>query len=532
MFDNAAADKRPRRKRAFLHALADTVNVARACRKAGIPRRTAYDWRDADPDFARRWNDALDDGIDLLEAELHRRAFEGVEKPVWHKGEQVGTTRHYSDALAMFLLKAHRPERYRDNYRPPAPEAAAAGADPAAATREFRGAVEREPLAAPAVTVTDVPAGAVTATTATAAHVPAAAALATATVAGASGRHADTGSGDASRAANRDGPFPDSMEAIGYDPMPGPRPAAEGGIMERVGYVGLGVMGTPMSSNLVRKGFDVTVFDVDRSRMPPLVALGASGAESVAEVAENSDVVITMLPGSPEVMDVVSGPGGVVESGRPGTVVLDTSTIYPGDTDALAEAAKAAGMTFMDAAVGRLPPQAIAGASMFMVGGEAEDVARVRPLLEAMGDAIVHCGPVGAGIRCKVVNNFLTMITAKANAEAFSMAMKAGLPADAVWRVITGTTATNGCLSTGWLPKLFAGDLEPGFAMRLARKDLALGVRLADELGVDAPLADLALAHYDGLLESKYADKDFSAIVSAACEAAGVEDPILDRPRP
>ena len=302
--------------------------------------------------------------------------------------------------------------------------------------------------------------------------------------------------------------------------------------MERIGYIGLGVMGTPMSSNLLRKGFDVTVFDVDRSRMPPLVALGASGAESVAAVAENSDVVITMLPGSPQVVDVVSGPGGIVESGRPGTIVLDTSTIYPGDTDALAEAAGAAGMTFMDAAVGRLPPQAAAGASMFMVGGEAGDVERVRPLLEAMGDTIVHCGPAGAGIRCKIVNNFLTMITAKANAEALSMAMKAGLPADVVWRVITGTTATNGCLSTGWLPKLFAGDLEPGFAMRLARKDLALGVRLADALGMDTPLADLALAHYDELLESKYADKDFSAIVSAACEAAGVADPVLDRPRP
>ena len=121
MHGNAAhaAARRPRRKRAFLHALTDTVNVARACRKAGIPRRTVYHWRDADPHFAREWDDALEDGIDLLEAELHRRAFEGVEKPVWHKGEQVGTTRHYSDALAMFLLKAHRPERYRDNYRPP-----------------------------------------------------------------------------------------------------------------------------------------------------------------------------------------------------------------------------------------------------------------------------------------------------------------------------------------------------------------------------------------------------------------------------
>ena len=137
----AAAHKRPGRKTAFLHALADTVNVARACRDAGIPRRTAYDWRDANPGFAREWDDALDDGIDLLEAELHRRAFEGVEKPVYYKGERVGTTRHYSDALAMFLLKAHRPARYRDNYRPPEPEPEPD--DPASRSRRLREAVMR-----------------------------------------------------------------------------------------------------------------------------------------------------------------------------------------------------------------------------------------------------------------------------------------------------------------------------------------------------------------------------------------------------
>ena len=137
----AAADIRPGRKTAFLHALVDTVNVARACRDAGIPRRTAYDWRDADPDFAREWDDALDDGIDLLEAELHRRAFEGVEKPIYYKGERVGTTRHYSDALAMFLLKAHRPARYRDNYRPPEPEPEPD--DPASRSRKLREAVMR-----------------------------------------------------------------------------------------------------------------------------------------------------------------------------------------------------------------------------------------------------------------------------------------------------------------------------------------------------------------------------------------------------
>jgi 4-hydroxybutyrate dehydrogenase/sulfolactaldehyde 3-reductase len=299
--------------------------------------------------------------------------------------------------------------------------------------------------------------------------------------------------------------------------------------MEKIGYIGLGVMGTPMSSNLLRAGFKVTVFDVDQSKIPPLLELGATAAGSVSAVAEASDIVITMLPDSPHVEEVVAGPGGLIESGSPGMIVLDTSTIYSGVTDKLAGAAQAAGLTFMDAAVGGLPPQAIAGTSMFMVGGKAEDVERVRPLLEAMGERIIHCGPVGAGIRCKLVNNFLTMTTAKANAEAFAMALKVGLPADTIWKVITGTTATNGCLSKGWLPKLFSGDLEPGFAMPLARKDLSLGIRMADDAGVDTPLADLALTYYDEILKSEFGDKDFSAIVAAACEAVGVEPPVLSQ---
>ena len=108
-----AAARRPRRKTVFLDALVETVNVTLACRQAGIARRTAYDWREADEGFARKWDDAIYEGVDLLEAELHKQAFEGVERPVYYKGEQVGTWRFYSDALAMLLLKAHRPERYR-----------------------------------------------------------------------------------------------------------------------------------------------------------------------------------------------------------------------------------------------------------------------------------------------------------------------------------------------------------------------------------------------------------------------------------
>ena len=129
----------------FLEALVDTVNVTLACRRAGIARRTAYDWREADAGFARKWDDAIDEGVDLLEAELHKRAFEGVERPVYYKGEQVGTWRFYSDALAMFLLKAHRPERYRGtatgNAAPKAltPEEQAAAAEKEKKEAEARG---------------------------------------------------------------------------------------------------------------------------------------------------------------------------------------------------------------------------------------------------------------------------------------------------------------------------------------------------------------------------------------------------------
>ena len=110
----AAAARKPRKQALFLKALTETVNVTLSCRKAGVPRRTVYDWREADAAFADRWDEALEEGIDLLEAEVHRRAFEGVERPVYYKGERVGEWRHYSDALATFLLRAHRPEKYRD----------------------------------------------------------------------------------------------------------------------------------------------------------------------------------------------------------------------------------------------------------------------------------------------------------------------------------------------------------------------------------------------------------------------------------
>ncbi len=190
---------------------------------------------------------------------------------------------------------------------------------------------------------------------------------------------------------------------------------------DRVGFIGLGRMGRPMAANLQRKGAQLTVFDIVATPMAVLVQLGARQAASVAEVAESSDLVVTMLPGSPEVEDVVLGPDGVLAHGRPGMLVMDMSTVDPATTDALAAAAAKHDASLVDAPVGRLASHADAGESLFMVGASETDFARVRPLLEAMGTTIHHCGLAGSGIRTKLINNFLAIVACQMNAEALAL---------------------------------------------------------------------------------------------------------------
>ena len=179
--------------------------------------------------------------------------------------------------------------------------------------------------------------------------------------------------------------------------------------MEMVGFVGLGRMGRPMSSNLCRKGFRLIVHDLNRDAVAELERLQARGAGSVSEVARESAIVVTMLPDSATVRQVVTGEGGIVQNAKPGTLILDMSTIAPAVTDELARIAKERGLAFVDAPVGRLASHADRGESLFMVGATDDDFARVLPLLEAMGNTIHHCGPVGSGMRTKLVNNYLAL---------------------------------------------------------------------------------------------------------------------------
>ncbi len=294
-----------------------------------------------------------------------------------------------------------------------------------------------------------------------------------------------------------------------------------------VGFVGLGRMGRPMASNLCRKGFRLLVRDVNAAAMEELALLQARPCATVAELARGADVVVTMLPDSAVVREVMTGADGVLAHARPGSTILDMSTIDPDTTDALAAAAKARGLGFVDAPVGRLASHADRGESLFMVGAEPADFERVRPLLEAMGSTIHHCGPPGAGTRTKLVNNFLAVASCQMNAEALSLSQRFGLDLRRTLDVLYGTTAVNGQLKIAWPAKVLAGDVEPGFTIDLAHKDLTLIVDAANAARVPMPMAAAAREAFSVARARGFGGRDFSAMVDAACDLAGIETPRL-----
>src|SRR5262249_3459967 len=188
-----------------------------------------------------------------------------------------------------------------------------------------------------------------------------------------------------------------------------------------VGFIGLGRMGRPMASNLCRKGFSLIVHDVERRRVHDLEALHARAASGAAEVAAASDIVLTMLPNSAIVEEVMTSSGGVLAHARPGALLIDMSTIDPLVTDRLAKKAAERGCSFVDAPVGRLASHADRGECLFMVGASDADFDRAKPLFEAMGTTIHHCGSVGSGMRTKLVNNYLAIVSCQLNAEALAL---------------------------------------------------------------------------------------------------------------
>jgi 4-hydroxybutyrate dehydrogenase/sulfolactaldehyde 3-reductase len=269
------------------------------------------------------------------------------------------------------------------------------------------------------------------------------------------------------------------------------------------------------------------VHDINRDAVAELELLQARGAESAAAVARESGIIVTMLPNSAVVDQVVAGAGGILEHARPGSLVMDMSTVDPRTTDALAKHAAEKGIAFVDAPVGRLASHADRGESLFMVGAAPEDFARVRPFLEAMGTTIYHCGPVGTGMRTKLVNNYLAITSCQMNAEALALAQRLGLDLERTLDVLYGTTAINGQLKIAWPAKVLKGDTEPGFTIDLAHKDLSLIVEAANAARVPMPIAAVAREAFSAARAGGFGGQDFSAMVDVLCEAAGIDKPRL-----
>lgn len=296
--------------------------------------------------------------------------------------------------------------------------------------------------------------------------------------------------------------------------------------MMRIGFIGLGTMGAPMARNLLRGGFQLAVHDIDRAAVVRLEADGAAPAASPAEAARGADAVITMLPNGEHVEQALFGAAGAAEGAASGTLMIDMSTISPLVTDRIAQRLADRRLAFVDAPVGRSSQHAVEGKLLIMAGGSAADVDRARPILEKLGDTIVHCGPAGSGSRMKIVNNFMSITLNVTTAEALTLAARSGLDPELARTVMLGTVAGQGHMGTTYPAKVLKSDLTPGFMVDLAAKDLDLALALADSLGLPLDTGAAARKAYATAQTENRRRQDWTAIydmLRAALPANGAQ---------
>ena len=255
----------------------------------------------------------------------------------------------------------------------------------------------------------------------------------------------------------------------------------------KIGFIGLGIMGKPMAKNLLKAGHDLVVYDILAAPVAELVKAGAKAGLSPKDVAVKSDMVITMLPNSPEVKEVVLGKDGVIEGSRPGTMVVDMSSIAPLAAKEVAAALAEKGVEMLDAPVSGGEPKAIDGTLAIMAGGKAEIFEKVKPVLLKMGTSAVLCGEIGSGNVTKLANQIIVALNIAAMSEALVLAAKAGVDPGRVFAAIRGGLAGSTVLDAK-APMVCTGNYKPGFRMELHIKDLQNALDTAHAIGVPVPL--------------------------------------------
>jgi 3-hydroxyisobutyrate dehydrogenase len=290
---------------------------------------------------------------------------------------------------------------------------------------------------------------------------------------------------------------------------------------QRVGFVGLGTMGSSMAANVARRGLPLTVWNRTAGRATPLVEAGAVEAATPCDVARASDVVVACLPDSPQVAEVLFGAGGLAEGFAEGSLFIDCSTVSPMSEREFAARLGRQGVAMLDAPVSGGSEGAIAGTLTIMVGGEAVDLERASTVLGAMGSTVTHIGPIGSGQVAKAVNQVMLCGTYLGVAEGIVLAMKAGLDPELVVTSLMGGAAGSWVLQNR--SRQIIDDSYPlGFKMSLHRKDMAIALELSRSVGAALPTAALTAALEDGLIAQGYGDEDISALARAIRTLSGL----------
>jgi 2-hydroxy-3-oxopropionate reductase len=298
---------------------------------------------------------------------------------------------------------------------------------------------------------------------------------------------------------------------------------ADGSALPTIGFIGLGVMGRPMAGNLLKAGYTVVAHNRSRPAVDALVAEGAVAGDGPQDVASRSDVIITMLPDTPDVERVVVGDDGLLGALRPGSVLVDMSTIAPAAAMRLAERVRAQGAEMLDAPVSGGQIGAVAGTLSIMVGGDAATLERVRPMLERLGqkERIVHMGPAGAGQLTKVCNQIVLAATIGGVAEAFALARKGGVEPARVREALLGGFAQSRVLEVHG-QRMIDANYVPGFRAALFAKDLRLAAAALTDHQVAAPVATAAAQIVTALMAAGDGQDDYSAMARVIFRLSGL----------
>ncbi|WP_171052705.1 NAD(P)-dependent oxidoreductase [Ruegeria sediminis] len=293
--------------------------------------------------------------------------------------------------------------------------------------------------------------------------------------------------------------------------------------MANVGFIGLGVMGAPMALNILKGGHSLSVFDLNPDAVQRLVEAGATACASPKEVGAASEIVVTMLPEPQHVHGAILGKDGVAEGLREGGIVIEMSTIDPQTSQTIGDDLRKRGMNLVDSPVGKTSEHAVTGTLTLMIGGEPDAITKVEPILDCMGNEKYYCGGPGMGHAMKITNNVLATTIMVANTEALALGLKCGLTLEMMQQVMRNTMAWNSQFSTAMPKKGFVGDDSPGFAIRLAAKDVRLACELEEKIGIEPRIGRAGLAALQAAIDAGYGDRDTARLMFMLEEKLGVE---------